>query len=104
VGEELGEALFQRQDVGPVNRSPAQNSSCGLCCVVPHPLREHGGVEPVDGDGRVGRLLSDVVDEQIPALVVVDEDEALAALEQRQDVEFAGHAGSPSRHREPTFL
>ena len=68
---------------------------------VANPLGEHGGIEPVQGDGGVRGFVPQFVDQGVAALVVVDEDEPFLTLEQSQHVEFAGHAaaldGSRSR-------
>src|SRR4051794_12706276 len=58
-------------------------------------LREDGGVEPVQAQARVGRLRLEGGEEVVSAVVVVDVDVALVALDQRQDVQLRGHAPPP---------
>jgi len=52
---------------------------------------EHGSIEPVDTDTRIGGLITNFVDEYIRAFVIINEDVAFFAFDQRQDVQLSGH-------------
>src|SRR5262249_49943667 len=62
-----------------------------------------GGIEPVERQPGVCRLVSEGVDQGLPTVVVVDEDVPLVPLDQRQDVEFSSHPTAlpacPQAHR-----
>ena len=65
-------------------------------------LRQHGGVEPIQTQARVGGLLAEEPEQHVAALVVVDVDVAFLVLDQRQHVHLTPHAPlvRPRRERE----
>src|SRR5437899_3111523 len=62
-------------------------------------LGQHGGVEPVKAQPRVGGLVAEGVHQRLPALVVIDEYVMLLPFDQRQDIEFLSHRCTLPRTR-----
>jgi hypothetical protein len=58
------------------------------------PLCEDSRVKPTDGDVGVSGSVADGIDQQISARVIVNIDEPLRSLEQREDVQLGRHGSS----------
>ena len=61
------------------------------------PFGEYRGIEPADWNARVGRRIPNDIDQCIPAVIIVNVDEAFRSLEKRQDVQLLGHGSAPLR-------
>src|ERR1051326_3942678 len=54
-------------------------------------FRQNGGVEPAQAQSWIGCVVAKSVEQRIATRLIVDENVALLALDQRQNVEFARH-------------
>src|ERR1043165_5232377 len=52
---------------------------------------QHAGIEPGQAQMRIGCQIANAVDQLRPAVIVVDEDVTLCALDQRKYVQFVRH-------------
>ena len=64
--------------------------------LVARSFRQDCGVEPIQSHVGIGRPIPKRVDDGLPAVVVVDEDESLGAFDQRENVEIV-QGSAPKR-------